>query len=530
MNSENKLEIKGKLTAHSSAELLNEIAQAGLSGSLRLSNEKQKVIVYFDEGKIVFAVSNSREHRLFEILLREKLISKEQLTKIEGFAKDIQLTKTLADENTFPKESLDALSRSQIDLILGAITNWKGGDWIFNPLARIKEGIHFEIDLAKLLLNYGESLNADEIENRFKTMQESFSLNLSEVSSSTIKPTQEQAFILSRIGDQSRSIKEIVTLSDFKKADVFKILYSLWLSGMISRQNWTPQLNEADISKISSAKIALKTSAISFEKQHELEKEKKAKEEEEKAKEEAQKQAKEEENKQLSINEYIRRIDDAATHYEMFGVAPEASIKEIKKIYFSFAKKFHPDLYQKKVSESMHKKIQNAFTEIAGAYETIKDPKSREIYDFKLRKILEAYKNKTKDESSPSKETFEEHKDAERASEQFEKGYDLLLNERHNEALPFLARSVKLNDRIARYHAFYGRALSSEKKKRHVAESEIQNAIKLDPKNSLYRIMLIELYIKIGLDTRAKGELNRLLKNDPDNKDALLLLDRLEKK
>lgn len=42
--------------------------------------------------------------------------------------------------------------------------------------------------------------------------------------------------------------------------------------------------------------------------------------------------------------------------------------------------------------------------------------------------------------------------------------------------------------------------------------------------------MLAELYVKVGLLTSAKGELNRLLEFEPNNAEALSLLDRLDNK
>jgi len=60
MTSPNNLEIYGSLSEHPLAELLVEIRQIRLNGSLRLDNGKQKAIIYFDAGDVVFAVSNSR--------------------------------------------------------------------------------------------------------------------------------------------------------------------------------------------------------------------------------------------------------------------------------------------------------------------------------------------------------------------------------------------------------------------------------------------------------------------------------------
>ena len=70
MSSPNNLEIQGSLHEHPLAELLVEAATARLSGSFRLGSHAQKAMIYLRGGEIVFAVSNARRHRLFEMLLQ----------------------------------------------------------------------------------------------------------------------------------------------------------------------------------------------------------------------------------------------------------------------------------------------------------------------------------------------------------------------------------------------------------------------------------------------------------------------------
>lgn len=114
------------------------------------------------------------------------------------------------------------------------------------------------------------------------------------------------------------------------------------------------------------------------------------------------------------------------------------------------------------------------------------------------------------------------------ADKDFETGYALLTEEKFNEVIPHLARAVQLDSENARYHAFYGKALSHDSKQHRKAATEINEAINLDSRNSTYRLILAELYVKVGLLTSAKGELNRLLEFEPNNAEALSLLDILD--
>ncbi|MEZ5344354.1 MAG: DnaJ domain-containing protein [Pyrinomonadaceae bacterium] len=525
---ETKLEVKGNLTRNICAELFAEIAQAEFNGSLRLLNDAHKVIVYFENGRMVFAVSNSRENQLFEILLRENIISKEKLKSIEGFTNDVHLAKRIAEEGILTKRAIDSIFAIRISKIVRTILEWDSGEWEFSPLARIREGIGLETDVRKILRDYSKSIEIKDILDRFRSVTEKFSLMQSGTSFLDLNPTPSEAFVLSRIGEDTLTIDEIRSMCGLDKSEVFGILYSLWLSGVIRRHNWNSIFKPAEILGINEAKLTLTRSAASFEDQQEqarLEEEaaRIAKEEEETESEESKEREKANE---ISLDAYLKRIEEAATHYEMFDVPSDSDIGRIKKIYFSYAKNFHPDLYHKKIDDKKHLQIQKAFTEIARAYDTLKDSDSREVYDFKLRKVIEAAEKKSGGEPI-EKDDFQAHKNAQTAADQFETGFNLLMSGDYESSLPYLERAVNLDEDEPRYHAYFGKALSNVKKHRHRAESEMHAAIVLDNRNSEYRMMLAELYLDIGLIVRAKGELNKLLEIRPDNREARALLDRV---
>ncbi len=530
MSSQNQLEIEGTIQKYVCAEIFAEIFQAKFSGSLRLSNDALKVNAYFDEGKVVFAVSNSKKHRLFEILLSENAIPKEKIVEIEGFTHDLHLAKKLVEENLLTKRVVDSIFSIQIKQILRTVWSWETGKWQFSPLARAKEGIKFEVELDSLLRKQAESISTDDVLGRFKSLTESFSLSSDNTDIESLNPDPKEAFLLSRLGSDTLTVDELRSMSGLSSEELFVILYQLWMGGIVKRKNWNPTFKEEDQEKIANAKLTLKRSATSFEEEQEkAQKEKEIAEEEERAREEAEQKEKAKKAKNIPLDDYLKRVEDAVTHYEMFGVNPDAKIAKIKKAYFSYAKRFHPDLFYKKVDDKKHRRIQDAFTEIARAYDTLKDKDAREIYDFKLRKVIEASKNKDKTMEDLD-ESFEAHKSLGEAKKQFDHGYQLLDSNKPSEALPFLERAAKLDDENARYHAFFGKALSYDSSNRHQAESELQTAVRKSPRNTTYRFMLAKLYADIGLSARASAELNKVLNIDADHEDARSLLDSLTDK
>jgi Flp pilus assembly protein TadD len=65
---------------------------------------------------------------------------------------------------------------------------------------------------------------------------------------------------------------------------------------------------------------------------------------------------------------------------------------------------------------------------------------------------------------------------------------------------------------------------------RRNAEFELQAAVRLEPNNPPYRMMLAELYKELGLFRRAEGEAERALTLDPKNQAARTLLSSLKGK
>ena len=236
MSSKNNLEIKGNLREHPLVELLVEISKIRLNGSLRVEHETNKAVIYFDAGEIVFAVSNARRFRLYEILLRENIITKEQLSSISDFANDFALSANLTKKNLLSKREVEILFSQQIEEIVSSIFEWQEGEWIFSPLVRVKGDIRFQIDLPKLVTNYARKITNSAIIKRFKSLKESFHLQKAVSVQFDLLP--QEAFILSRFEDSALSVEKISALSGMPEAETFKVLYSLWLSGFIVRDDW----------------------------------------------------------------------------------------------------------------------------------------------------------------------------------------------------------------------------------------------------------------------------------------------------
>ncbi len=64
-----------------------------------------------------------------------------------------------------------------------------------------------------------------------------------------------------------------------------------------------------------------------------------------------------------------------ADYYQLLGVARDADAEEIKKAYRKLALKYHPD------RNEGSKESEERFKEITQAYEVLRDPEKRQLYD-----------------------------------------------------------------------------------------------------------------------------------------------------
>ena len=67
---------------------------------------------------------------------------------------------------------------------------------------------------------------------------------------------------------------------------------------------------------------------------------------------------------------------DTEKYYKIIGVEKDATQEQIKKAYRKKAKQLHPDRHQ-----SEKEKFQKLFNELGEAYEVLKDPQKRSLYD-----------------------------------------------------------------------------------------------------------------------------------------------------
>ena len=489
--------MEGQLSSHPLAELIREIIDSELSGVLRLSHEAAKVAVYFDSGNPVYAASNLRAHRLREILKRKNITSP-KLKSSPPAATDEELAQTLVASGDLKTEELQKIRALQASDVLRTALLWTDGAWQLQQQVRIPAEMRLLLDVDRLLLETARHLPFPFVKARVDFPHAGYSLGANPASA---KLLPAESFVLTR----AQSVGDVFRLSDISanglsEEDHLRSVYALSLSGILHRTDGKSALNigrpdkpkprpKAESSKQKPAKAAVEATNVAA---------------------------------------FLARIKNARDYYDILDIARVATGDEIKDAYHRIARQYHPDRFHQE-DAGLRAEISSAFARIAHAYEVLNDEGQRNVYDKKRAPQAAGHvaskTEPTKDRGSPGVKQEEG-----RAEISFRRGMAALEQHQFDEAAQLLGEAASLEPRQARYRAHYGRALTFRADSRRVAETELQAALAIEPNNSSFRVMLAELYQRVGLRRRAENEAARALVSDPGNLAARTLLSNLQNK
>ena len=529
--------MNGHLREHPLVELIREISAARLSGALRLRQERAQAALFFHEGALVFASTNLRANRLVECLQRWNTVAAEQLAQVvRDYMTDLELGEALIRAGALDRAGLAGLRARQALEALRPALLWTEGEWEFNPRVRLSEDARLRLDFAPLLTEAARRLPTEFVSTRLAADEEIISPTSSATDNRLLEGfalLPAEAFLLSR-ADAPLSVGELIALSGLPEGEARRMIYALALGGLLVRANWQSVFTHEALANARRAASAMQSSSPAPPKRKTT------------TPQTPSAPPVRDEKEEL---EYLFARTSTSNLYHRLGLTRRAKPEEIKRAYYTLAKRFHPDRFHK-VDPEIRGRVESAFSQIMQAYETLQDSRTRAAYDLKLdaemaqqqsSAVAPSAANGAATNSSPSSASFASKQNAtgggasslfssseeQRAEESFQRGTAALREENYAAAAQHFAEAAQLMPREARYRAYYGHALAHEASTRRQAEAELHAAIALAPREAAYRVMLAELYLSIGLLRRAERELESALAVAPYNKDARRLLNQL---
>lgn len=543
--------MEGQLRDHPLVELIHEISGARLSGALRLAFERVKAVVYFESGQVVAAVSNLRALRLTQILLMVGALDAARLFAIAGEgASDDEAASALLGAGLLEESTLRRVRERQTAEVLRDILRRPEGEWNFDPRVRLAGERHTSTNLAQHLVEGARALAPEVVLRRMGNDGETLAPapDASErLESAGVLLSPAEGFVMSRVYEPT-NLRYVIAVSGIPEDETRRAVYALALGGLITRERW-PRAMPAYVPHQTAARPVASVPAAESPQAESSAGEPEAQEASAHAGAEADPRELMKELLALALGE---------THYALLGVTRSSTTADVKRAYYSLARRLHPDRLRRAADADEQQRIDAAFAKIAQAYDVLKDSKLRASYDLKIEKMRSstksgdagAHQDSTRTDTPPRTEAPRANADAsagredasatagdaqseqsknEEAEQKFRQGLAAYAKKEFVAARLLFGEAARLDPQRARYRAHFGRALARDKATRRQAETELLAAISLDALDASFRVMLAELYRDVGLRRKAEAQLERAITLEPTNAEARALFEELRR-
>lgn len=473
----------GEITNMTVPWLFKALHAAKKTGTAVFTRDAAIKKVYVAAGEVVFASSSLNEDRLGEWLVRAGTITRQQRdASAELISTSGKKHGTILVEQGVitPRELVDGV-KFQVRQIIISLFSWRSGQYAF------EEGPLPARDIIPLRMSTGNVIIEGLRGLDWRVIRASLP-PLTTIIRPAIDPSllyqqadleQDHRTVLSLI-DGKKSIDEICALSEIGDFNTLKAVYVLLALRMAEKG----ELKTKEEMKFAHEAVreTLETG---------------------KPAEPAQEQPATRE----ALQDAYDRMDQQDL-YELLGVDRNATPQEIKKAYFSLAKRYHPDRHFSADMSTMKEKLEALFAAIHDAYTTLADRDQRAQFDRYLaggapgRRARERGRAKRPDNGTLAKARFEE------GMRLFNAG-DFWSAE---EAFDWAAR---LDPGNAEYEFRRGLNLSRMPRRGRDAEKSLARAIEMAPSNIGYYLELGRFYARLSLKAKALAVFQEALKQDP---------------
>ncbi len=206
------------------------------------------------------------------------------------------------------------------------------------------------------------------------------------------------------------------------------------------------------------------------------------------------------------------RLKDAS-HYEILGVAPNATPADIKSAWFSSAKKYHSDAFSGLDLGSARRVAESLFARVNEANSVLADTNRRAEYDVYLDR---------KAKGLPTDVGV-----ILRAESTFQRGEALFKAGRWEDAETQFREAVSLNPTEAEFHAYLGMAMFRRTGDPVQGIPHVEKALQMDDRLRNATVFLAQMYEAQGELDRARSLLRKAIQADPEFEHAKEELRRL---
>jgi tetratricopeptide (TPR) repeat protein len=563
--------LAGKLWEGVLPGVLRELYVGRKTGVLRFSRKDERRNLHLRGGHIVNADTSVREDRLGEVMVREGLLSPADLKKARGFVlrDNRRLGEVLIDLGLLDASGLERALEMHVHAVLSVVYSWSDGDYEFveEDDGRSELGeVALRASTGDLILEATRSVkDPDVVRYNLGDIDRVLALSSDPLLRfQRIALTPADGYVLSRI-DGQLSAREVMQLIPMAPEEVQKSLFGLLSTGVVEyldevkKKAPEPVLNKVGRKAAGpppetpppEAHPAAPTPPPPVEPQHAAESpaaSARARPAAEPPPAEpappappppaaappapappptAAPAAAAHPPGDTRRSEIIEAYDGlrTRTHYEVLGIARDATDAQVKEAYFRMAKRFHPDVHHDPLLSDLREKLEAVFIRLGEAYEVLRTPTMRASYE---RQLGPAQPGSAVAATAPQRD--DPLHLARMAEEAILRASKSVAEEKYWEAIQLLETSItRVDGRIKQVgRILLARAYSKNPNWLKPAEELLQQVVHEDPYNVDAHFQLAQIYRAGGLRSRSATMLRRVLELEPDHEAARTQLASVE--
>ncbi len=438
------------------SEVVLDLIKQRQTGVLQLLHPPMDLRVYVKEGALVYATSNMQSDRTGSIMRRRDKLTEEQYDAVRVLAETegIQQGNAMVKLGYVTPNDLIWLTKAKVEDIIISLFGWRQGKIFFyeTDLAGF-DIIRLNLSPGRLILEgtwrYFEEAEILAAIGSWDVLFEA--VNQPPLPRSELDLTEPERRILGCVNGR-HSIDEIAALTSLDRLEVLKVLFGFLSLGVI----------------LITGQVEPSRAATTVQSTEELEK----------------------------------RLAEArrGNYYDVLELDPKASEREIKRQFYKFSKRYHPDKSYQDSDPSVVDLKLKLFLLGKDAYETLSRAESRMAYDDFLRQRGAV---STADDYQAYIKPDVEVGHILQAEEFFDRGRKLLFSGRAGDALAFFEKALERVPDDPDYSAYTGLAVARMKKDHRQAVHLIETAIASDGTNADYFAFLGEAHLRYGFKAEA---------------------------
>jgi len=242
---------KGNLKEVKPLKVLLGVVEANLTGILYFKKDDILKVLYFNNGKLTWAISKDVNDSLFSLILEKKLIEQNVLEDIiRQVDKEENFAKKLVELGLLNLENLIDLTKEQLKRIVISVLDWEYGTFQFVKDTPPDRFFSLDIDIVFYIKQYiANIISLDKIWHVIGSMQNEFIYSMNDDKFKLLKLTDSQRELLYKFKGDVNLETILARYNSEQRDSVLRNVYFFLETGLLIKREFDTLTQNLDINE-----------------------------------------------------------------------------------------------------------------------------------------------------------------------------------------------------------------------------------------------------------------------------------------